>query len=509
MKRLLLSIVAIIFLNVSMQAQAPGGFNYQAVARDDNGQPLVNQEIGIQIQLLKDSPEGAVVYEELFFPETDAHGLIQLIIGTGDTRTGDFSAIDWGAATYYIEVAMDADGGQQFQTMGTSQLMSVPYALHSLTAADTFSGDYGDLENAPDLSQYIAIEGAQEGDLLFYQEDAWARLPIGEENQALLVKNGLPQWVSVSFGDTDLFPPALEITSTTGVTASQIIVHAEITDDGGAHVTERGFVWGEEENPGFDDEVAEAGAGAGTYSTTFEDLEESTTYYFRAFATNGIGTTFSDQLAVTTLSESDTTGTVTDVDGNVYETKLINDLWWMTENLTTRKYRDGSDIAYGYDEDEWTDITHGAWAYFNDDPQWEPIYGRLYNWYAVADERGLCPEGWRMPTDQEVQDLRDHFGGFSVAGGPLKETGTAEDGDGYWREPNEGATNISGFSARPGGARIHGVFFNRETTGYFWTGDEHDDPDFARNFLYTYDEAHMLRHIYRKHYGLSVRCVKD
>ncbi len=508
MKNLFLTFFGIVFLNLCLPAQAPEGFNYQAVARDEAGQPIANQSVGIQIGILENSAEGELVYQETFFPETNEFGLVNLLVGQGQAVFGDFSEIQWGDAAYFVEVGMDPDGGSNFSPMGVSQLMSVPYALHSLSAANVFSGDYNDLENAPDLGQYVSIEGAQDGDLLYFQGENWNRLPIGEENQVMIVKNNIPQWASVSFGDTDLFPPAVEITSVSGITSEKATINADVTDDGGANVTDRGIVWGLNENPGFDDNVTQEGSGTGTFSITLEDLEEETTYFVRAYATNGIGTSFSSQQSFTTLSESDTTGTVTDIDGNVYNTVMINDLWWMAENLKTTKYDNGDDIATGYSEDDWVDLTKGAWAYFNDNSDWDPIYGKLYNWYAVDDPRGLCPTGWRMPTDDEIKDLRDLYGGFQEAGGALKETGTAEDGDGYWREPNEGATNITGFTARPGGARIYGVFFNRETTGYFWTGDQFDD-DAARNYLMVYDTSSLLRHIYQKHYGLSVRCVKE
>ncbi len=503
--------ISIILMIFSLQGQAPDGFHYQAVARDQSGQPITDQSIDLHIGIHRDSPEGEEVYAETFLVSTNEFGLINLTIGHGQALKGDFSDISWSESTYYVAVSMDIEGEGSYIPMGVSQLMSVPYALHALTAENVFSGNYEDLENAPDLSSYVSVETPQTGDILFFDDDSWYKLPIGEENQALLVKDGLPQWSSVSFGDTDLLPPTLEILFFNGINQSEANVNAEITDDGGAHISESGVVYSQDENPGFEDQtVYHTEPGVGAFTVELENLEPGTTYYVRAFATNGVGTSFSAQDSFTTWEEStDTTGTVTDVEGTVYQTILIENQWWMAENLTTRKYNDGSDIATGYTDEAWVELTTGAWAYFNDDHQWDPIYGKLYNWYAATDPRGICPEGWRLPTDQEIRDLRDAFGGTSEAGGKFKETGTAEDGDGYWREPNEGATNSSGFSARPGGARIHGAFVNRETAGYFWTSDEAIGEGYARNFLVVYDDASMWRHNYHKHYGLSIRCVMD
>lgn len=508
MKRKTALSIILLLLVSGLHAQPPEGFNYQAVARDDSGQPLIEQEIGLQIGILKDTPEGERVYEETFDVESNAQGLIHVVIGSGQPVSGDFSAIDWSEGSYFVEVAMDTEGGTNYVTMGVTQLMSVPYSLHSLTSGNVFSGDYQDLDNAPDLDEFITLPSPESGDLAHYDGSEWNRLPIGEENQVLMVKTGQPQWTSVSFGDTDLLPPTVVIQSTGGVTYEAVTLHADVTDDGGANVTDKGIVWGEEANPGFDDNVVEEGDGTDEFSTTISGLEPETTYYFRAYATNGVGTSFSEEVSETTIAESDTTGTVTDIEGNTYNTVLIDDTWWMAENLRTRKYNDGTDIPTGFDEDEWVDLTFGAWAYFNDELQWDTIYGKLYNWFAVDDDRGLCPEGWRLPTDDEIIDLRDLYGGYSEAGGAFKETGTHEDGDGYWREPNAGATNETGFTARPGGARIHGVYFNRQTTSYFWTADDTGE-EFARNYLMTYDEEHFLRHSYQKHYGLSVRCLKE
>src|SRR5690606_33259564 len=98
----------------------------------------------------------------------------------------------------------------------------------------------------------------------------------------------------------------------------------------------------------------------------------------------------------------------------------------------------------------WGNLTTGAWCYYNNDPANEIIYGKLYNWYAVNDPRGLAPVGWHIPSDSEWTILTDYLGGFEVAGGKMKETGTT-----HWANPNIGADNSSGFTGLPGGYRAY------------------------------------------------------
>jgi len=142
----------------AVNAQAPWQFNYQAVLRDDAGQVLTLEEVSVEISILKDSPEGEEVFTETHQTATNEFGLVNLQVGS----LSSLEDIDWKEAAYFIRVSVN---GSQ---MGTSPLLSVPYALHAATSADAFSGDYQDLENLPDLDAFIGIEGAQQGDMLFY-----------------------------------------------------------------------------------------------------------------------------------------------------------------------------------------------------------------------------------------------------------------------------------------------------------------------------------------------------
>ena len=155
----------------SLMAQAPQGFKYQAVIRDGSGVIIADQQVGLQISILQSSIDGTAVYVETFAPNTNKFGLINLNIGEGTVVSGGFTTIDWSSDTYFVKMEMDIAGGTSYEEYGTSQLLSVPYALHALTAGNTFGGNYDDLSNKPELSVSIY------GDTLFLSKSNFVIVP--------------------------------------------------------------------------------------------------------------------------------------------------------------------------------------------------------------------------------------------------------------------------------------------------------------------------------------------
>jgi len=204
------------------------------------------------------------------------------------------------------------------------------------------------------------------------------------------------------------------------------------------------------------------------------------------------------------------TPTVTDADGNVYNTVLIGNQCWMKENLKTTKYRNGTSIDYpGADNNAWQNNTTGAYAGYNNDISWKDIYGALYNWHAVNNANGLCPTGWHVPTDAEFTAMTNHLGGTSVAGGKMKSTRTVPDPHPRWNSPNTGATNESNWSAFPGGYRsTSGSFDDIGDFGNFWSSTEYSTTTAWYRYLY-YNVADVNRDYSPKGYGFSVRCLRD
>ncbi len=193
-----------------------------------------------------------------------------------------------------------------------------------------------------------------------------------------------------------------------------------------------------------------------------------------------------------------------------YETVAIGNQVWMKMNLDVDHYRNGDPIPEVKSNEEWEKLTTGAWCYYNNYSVNGKTYGKLYNWYAVNDPRGLAPAGWHIPNDQEWTTLTNSLGGENVAGGKLKSTGTIEGSDGLWHSINFSATNESGFSALPGGWRSYsnGTFDNIGYYGGWWTSSA-EDPSLVwfRGLKHNY--ASVLRYSYFKNYGFSVRCIKD
>ncbi len=183
----------------------------------------------------------------------------------------------------------------------------------------------------------------------------------------------------------------------------------------------------------------------------------------------------------------------------------IGDQVWMTKNLNASLYRNGDPIPYVTDPTQWANLTTGAWCYNSNNSDNRSNYGKLYNWYAINDPRGLAPIGWHIPSDIEWTTLTTFLGGLSIAGGELKEAGTS-----HWRAPNAAATNNSRFTALPGGYRGgSGTFYLVGANGYWWTSSESNALN-GINRRILYDSGFVYRSsIFGKSNGFSVRCVRD
>ncbi len=193
---------------------------------------------------------------------------------------------------------------------------------------------------------------------------------------------------------------------------------------------------------------------------------------------------------------------VTDYDGNVYKTVTIGTQEWMAENMNVEHYRNGDIIPQVQDADEWVNLRTGAWCYQENNSGNGITYGKLYNWYAVVDHRGLAPEGWHIAGDAEWTKLSGYLGGDKVTGGKLKVAS-------LWDGPNTGGTNESGFTAFPGGIRSrNGSFLYIGKIGCFWSSTEYDNLT-AWSRILSYMDAEVYRGYDYKIFGLSVRCVRE
>jgi len=216
-------------------------------------------------------------------------------------------------------------------------------------------------------------------------------------------------------------------------------------------------------------------------------------------------------LLITTLAFS----TVTDIDGNVYETVLIGDQLWMAENLKVTHYQNNDEIPYIYNDPQ-----YGAYINYSNNADNGEVYGRLYNWFAVNDERGLCPVNWHVPSDDELKPLKMYLGmSESEANGEgLRGTDEGgklkEEGNEHWNSPNTGATNETGFTVLPSGNRRYETYTNQEIFsglnryGFFWSSSEvYTVNAWYRVFSFDYSESNRF-HLSKTN-AFSVRCVED
>ena len=241
----------------------------------------------------------------------------------------------------------------------------------------------------------------------------------------------------------------------------------------------------------------EVGDALVNVSAILNGLLPGTTYHFKVKAENELGVTYSNDLTFITNFDGQE-GIVNDNDGNVYKTIGIGTQIWMGENLKTTKYSDNIDIPFVPNQGVWeTLLTPG---YCNDSANYDKvIYGALYNWYAVNTGK-LCPTGWHVPSDSEWAMLIDYLGSEEIAEGKLRETGTT-----HWIYNNKEATNETGFTALPGGARTRS-YESIDRYGYWWSSTEFD-PYWAWHVLIDGNRVYITYNV--RFIGLSVRCVKD
>ena len=432
-------------------AQAPSQFSYQAVIRDANGLLVENKPVSIKISILSGTANGVAIFQEEHTDTTNTNGLITIAIGSKVAFN-----IDWSKGPFFIKTELKKSGEANFVDFGTTQMLSVPYALYAEKSGSS---------NVPGPAGKDGKDGVDGKD--------GAVGPIGPK------------------GDTGAVGPQgpAGLPGKDGMNGK----------DGVNGVDGKDGINGKDGVDGKDGKVE------------FQNLRVSETGD-TLYLTNG-NYVIMPGISAANANTKPTNGygkNITDIEGNSYKTVYIGTQQWMAENLNTGKYSDGTTIPNVTDNSQWSNLTTGAWCNYNNSDSLGKIYGKLYNWYAVSPttngNKNVCPSGWHLPTDAEWTVLTDYLGGLSVAGGKMKQVGTTN-----WNSPNTGATNSSLFNVLPSGDRDSspGLFHNINNLTNFWILLNTNESNTWFNRLHN-DREDVSRNFgdWFKGFGYSIRCLK-
>jgi uncharacterized protein (TIGR02145 family) len=286
-----------------------------------------------------------------------------------------------------------------------------------------------------------------------------------------------------------------------------------VTHEGATPVTARGVCWDTSRDPTITNSKTINGTGKGTFTSLLTGLTPNTTYYVRSYATNSLGTGYGNELSFITYS-----GSVNDIDGNIYKTKIIGTQEWMAENLKTTRYNNGDSIG--------TTIPLRLDIRNENAPKYQwgkgenlvATQGRYYTWFAAMESRTLCPAGWHLPSDAEWKTLEMALGMTQLQadsvdlrgtdqGSQLKNTAGWTIGS-HSRKAGTG-TNSSGFTAIAAGYRgSDGTFEAIGMLGCFWSSSETSETKCWTRFLDN-EDMKVRRFNASKNEGYNIRCIKD
>lgn len=276
MKRFL-HLVAFLLLTASTFAQAPNRISYQAVIRNSSNVLVTSASVRIKITILQGSASGTAVYSETHLTTTNANGLVSVEIGGGTNTTGNITTINWAIGPFFIKTETDPSGGTNYTISGTSQLLSVPYAL--------YAGKSGNGLPA----------GSTKGEMLYWDGTQWMIVIVGLPGQYLQLSSSfVPTWAGPAFAN-------ITTDAVTSIIGSTAVSGGTISSDGGASVTVRGVVWNTSSNPTISLSTKTSnGTGIGSFTSNLTGLLPATTYYVRAYATNTAGTVYGNEVSFTT-----------------------------------------------------------------------------------------------------------------------------------------------------------------------------------------------------------------
>ncbi len=359
------------------------------------------------------------------------------------------------------------------------------------------------------LLHISTLPGNLPGKILYWDGTDWKFIPPGNTGQSLVFCYGVPTWGGCI--------PSVITQTITSISGNSALSGGNVIDSGSAGVTVRGVCWDTNINPTIALTTKTIdGNGIGSYMSNINSLIPNTVYHIRAFAQNIFGVAYGADSTFTTTAQTPTQGpNLTDIDGNVYSSVINCGQTWMQQNLNVTHFNNGDLIPKVTDGANWSILTTPAWCWYNDDSVRYARYGRMYNWHAINDPRGLAPSGWHIATNFEWNQIAKcidvnadtsciNCTQSSTAGGAMKETGTLN-----WSSPNAAATNSSGLTGLPGGGRrTDGGFSAINIHCNWWSATEVNPTNaFARNLLWN--GGYLGSISVDKGYGFNVRCIKN
>jgi uncharacterized protein (TIGR02145 family) len=300
--------------------------------------------------------------------------------------------------------------------------------------------------------------------------------------------------------------PELTTVEVTEVSLNTAVSGGDIISDGNEDITAKGVCWNTAGEPVITtDSKTSDGKGSGSFTSNLSGLVKGTVYYVRAYATNSVGTTYGEEIIFSTQ--------IDDLEGNKYNTAPIGSQVWMAENLKATKYNDNTQIPNVTGATAWIGLTTHAYCWYDNDATInKPLYGAIYNWYAVNSGK-LCPSGWHVATDADYGTMEITLGMPQAEVSEWEWRGTDQGkqmkSTAGW-STNENGTNTSGFTAIPNGYRYYqnGGFNGIGILGYWWTGTQADATTaYYRRLDGSNNDVYRASAL--KKAGKYVRCVKN